>query len=582
MTNKAYFPAYHVIALPIPPYGYSVGRNYPVLELHRNSYLRTLPQYLGKPIRLMPIPKTQIAKFQDNKQQNISLGGKAYIAKNFYSELYNKVRVIPPIVNLGDIATTQNITLYVWNALFHAVNLTSIELNESEGIEIKGINPPYRIPRLGMVRWTINVSMEGPASFDYQLRWLFKKHPVVTAQILGSRTTLWSYFPNWNEPIVENLQFLTQVYQSLSGAEQRISQRLTPRRYFDFSVLAQGAARQQFLNALYAYGARTWGLPVFTDATHLVERAMIGDTVLKLNTVGYDFQVGGRAFILHKTTILKEMVDIVEVNENSLTLKRPLTNTISTEATIYPLKSAKLDSMPMVTQLSDNVSKVQVRLRVNEANPYHDDVNHLPQYCGFPVLEPSSDWSEDLTLQYLRLIKQFDNNTGLIHELDTARKPFQVTQHRFVVYGRAQQHQLRQLFYYLRGRQRAIWVTNSSSDMTPTSDLKGNYLEIEAINYLTLVNGINGRAHVRIEAYDGRIFYRKIVTVEAINTKTEGLTFDGELVSLKQEEIVKVNFLTLSRLHDDNITWQHVTDADGTANITVNFLSVREDLENPS
>ncbi|KOE30345.1 hypothetical protein D17P3_0310455, partial [Aggregatibacter actinomycetemcomitans D17P-3] len=131
----------------------------------------------------------------------------------------------------------------------------------------------------------------------------------------------------------------------------------------------------------------------------------------------------------------------------------------------------------------------------------------------------------------------------------------------------------------LRGRQRAIWVATSSTDVTPTGDILGKTLDIAYINYTGALQKQTGRQDVRIECTGNRIFYRRIVSSGVVDSTTERLAFDGEIINIKQNEILKISFLTLSRLESDTVSWLHHTDADGAATVTVSFRGVRDELE---
>ncbi|MDP8171619.1 phage tail protein [Pasteurella skyensis] len=501
----------------------------------------------------------------------------SYVVPNYYSDLYLRVLVIPHVVDLGSIATSQTFTVQVWNANKHDVTLTSIQAFDGEGIEIIGEKLPIKMQSLALKKWTVKVSMTGPASIDCLIEWKFLNHSSVTLNITGSRSTDWAFFPDWTENVVENIEFLTRVHQSLTGAEQRIARRLSPRRTFEFKVTTTDVERQKLNNALYAYGARVWSLPVFTDKAFLTKAVKSGDKEIFIKTTGYDFNQKGRALFMlgHQ----KEMVEIIEVDENKITLKRPVINSFSLDTAVYPLRSAILTDMPRITHLSDGVSSSQVRFQIYENNDYSSDISYLPTYRNHPVLEPTSEWSEDVTAQYLRLIHQLDNETGLPFQIDIANKAFQVISHRFVLTNRQEQHKLRQLFYYLKGRQKAIWVASACTDLTVVKDIQGKSIDIQFIDYSTALVNQTGRTNIRIECADGSIYYRQIINATVVDDGTERLTLDGDILNIKQHHIAKISFLTLSRLESDTISWQHHTDADGTATVTVSFYGLRDELE---
>ncbi|WP_245552775.1 phage tail protein [Actinobacillus capsulatus] len=437
---------------------------------------------------------------------------------------------------------------------------------------------PLTLRPLALKKWTVKVSMNGPAEIDCTVTFTIAGKNPVTLRITGSRSIDWEFFPDWSEDVTEKLEFLTTVHQSMTGAEQRIAKRLSPRRTFEFKVSTTGTERQRLENMLYAYGARVWAMPIFTDCAYLSQDARQGQRELKINTLGYDFVRGGRAILM--TGLRKEMVEIAELKLNSLTLKRPIVGDFSRNTTaVYPLRSAVLTDMPQLSHLSDNVSTAQIRLQIHEHNAHDDDVSHLSTYRNHPVLEPTSDWSDDITSQYTRLIKQLDNQTGLPHYLDTANKAFQVTAHRFIAVGREEQRKLRQLFYYLRGRQRAIWVATGATDLTPVANIVGKSIDIANIGYSSALQKQVGRQDIRIECYDGQIFYRRIIAAGAVDSQTERLALDGDTLAIPQNNIAKISWLTLSRLDSDTITWKHYTDADGSATIAVNFRGLRDELE---
>ena len=541
------------------------------------GYLDGLTAYRGANSRLVNQRLVISGQIHACNIKNQTLGAQAYVIPNYYSDLYKRIIVIPHTVNLGSISTDQTFKIQVWNANKSAVKLLSVSVIGGEGIELVGPTSGT-FNALALKKWTVKVGMQGSPVIDCVVTFNFLGKNPVTLRITGSRSTDWSFMPDWSEDVTENIEWLTRVYQSVTAAEQRIARRLSPRRTFEFKVSFSDIERQQFESALYAYGSRVWSLPIFTDCARLLQPVQQGAVELPINTVGYDFAIGGRAILM--TGNNKEMVEITALEPSKITVKRPIIGNYDQSFTaIYPLRSAVLTDMPQVRRLSDNVSTAQIRLQLHEHNAWSDDVSHLPTYRNHPVLEPTSEWSEDITAQYARLIKTLDNDTGLPYYLDTANKAMQITAHRFVASGREEQRKLRNLFYHLRGRQRAIWVATSSTDVTPVGDIVGKTLDIAYINYTGALQKQTGRQDVRIECTGGRIFYRRILSSAVINSATERLAFDGDTLNIKQAEILKISYLTLSRLESDTVSWVHHTDADGAATVTVSFRGLRDELE---
>lgn len=548
---------------------YSVGKS--LIQKDCITYREALPRV----IKTTSIVSASVQKHLGLSRYTQDKCG--YIVPNYYKDLYNQIIVIPHFVALGTIATEQVFKVAVWNAYKHPVKLTSIKLTDAEGIDIIGKKPPYRFQSTALIEWEVRVSMNGPAVIEAVITWEFDRHSPVSLKITGSRSTDWSFFPDWAESVTENLAWLTSVHQSITGAEQRVARRLSPRRTFEFKLSFDKQEKQKFENAMYGFGARVWAMPIFTDRATLSQKTKAGDVTLFLNTAGYDFSENGRVLVSNGK--VKEMLEITSIEADFVRLKRPISNAFDITSEVYPLRSAVLTDMPVITKLSDGVSTAQVRLQIHEHNAYSSDITHLPTYRNHPVLEPTSNWSEDITAQYLRLIKTLDNNTGLPYYLDTAKHAFQVIAHHFVAKNREEQRKLRQLFYYLRGRQKAIWVATSSSDIDIVSDIKAKTFQVRNSNFKSTIFDNVGRKDIRIELIDGTIFYRRIKSIAVVNADIEVIGLDTEDLNIKQDDVLKISFLTLSRLENDTISWKHHTDADGVATVTVSFRGLRDELE---
>ncbi len=547
-----------------------------VLAGKKTAYLERLQTYRAAQQRIQ-LPQRVILAQQSKAGEVLRLSQytRAYVVPNYYTDLYRGVKVIPHVVSLGSISTTQTIEVSVWNANHHAVQLAAVELDNGEGISLSGAKVPSVLPPLALQKWEIKVGMNGAANIDCLFTLHVSGEHSVTLRITGSRSTDWQFFPDWSDDVVENLEFLTTVHQSLTGAEQRIAKRLSPRRTFEFKISCEGAERQRFENALFAYGVRVWSMPIFPQQTHLSHSASFGDKKLYLSTEGFEFESGGRAILLEAEK--KEMVEIERVGVDFIEVKRSLGNAFSVAAKVFPLRAAVLTDMPQISRLSDSMATAQVRLQVYEHNNFSADISHLPVYRGHPVLEPTSEWSDNVTAQYQRLLKTLDNGTGLPHYVDTAQNAFQVTSHRFVLNGVEEQRKLRQLFYYLRGRQKAVWVASSTTDLIVVENIKGHNISVHAVDYTNSLLGVAGRQDVRIELIDGSVFYRRIVSAVVINSDVEQLTFDGDALDVPITYVAKISFLTLSRLESDSVSWVHQTNS--VATVAVSFRGLRDELE---
>ena len=389
---------------------------------------------------------------------------------------------------------------------------------------------------------------------------------------------LWQVEPDWTNGITETLEWKTDILQSYSGAEQRIARRLSPRRTFEFSILINGNERARFENKLAYVGGNSWYFPIFTDVTYLETDVDLNTTVLPCSTSGRDFVIGNKVLIKSEMNNINRsaLLEISDVNENSITLINPLKSRFKAGACIYPVRLAVLTDVPQLTHYNDDLLSTQIRFRISEHNAFSNDISYLPIYRHFPVLTMYPDWSESLKGQYERFLIELDNGSSIPTRLDTAKLPFWVQEFRWFVTDRTEQMLLRKLFYYLTGSQKCIWVSTQISDFNVIA-VSGQILDIENVGFYE-IGLMPGRKDVVITLCNGDVLYRRIETVAAVSDEIERLLLNDS-INVNAEDILSVSFLTLCRLDSDSVSWEHLTDADGLANITCSFRGVRDELE---
>ncbi|MEC5319045.1 hypothetical protein VSX61_08855 [Brenneria populi subsp. brevivirga] len=501
-----------------------------------------------------------------------------YLTESWLSSFYNRIAIIPTSQSLGAISSEQTVTVKVWNAFLVTKTLLSVSIDGDDGIALSGPVTPREFNRLAIHEWQLRISMDGPSAINCTVTWQFVGMDPITFTLNGSRTVSWLLAPDWSDGITENLEWKTDVHRSQTGAAQRVARRLSPRRTFEFKIIAAGTNRCRLEQQLFSYGARTWALPVYPDQARLPADLRAGSNTIPLTTVGRDFVAGGMALICASTavTAARETVEIAGVEAEALTLSRVTQNDWPASTFVYPLRSAIITDQPRLTRKNDDIITAQMRFLITEHNA-HSDEHGLTLYRGFPVLEPSSDWTDDLTAEYTRLLAELDNDTGIPYRLDTAGRSFIIQSHTWLAVGRSQQHQLRCLLYWLRGRQRPVWVGSQATDMVAVADIANQTLDIESIGFTDSGGALPGRQDIRIETTTG-VYYARITASAILDDDTERLVIDAALnISLTQ--ILKISWLTLCHLSSDSAAWEHKTDADGVAALSLTFEGVRDELE---
>lgn len=385
---------------------------------------------------------------------------------------------------------------------------------------------------------------------------------------------LWKTPANWSTPIIERLEWRTDVLLAYDGSEQRIALRQSPRRYFEFGFLVPTLIERQKLEAaISANGSQAWDLPIWTDSTPCTSAISHGDVVIYADTIGRDFVAGGKALLL-ATNGNSLIINISTLTTTQLNLSSAVVGVWPLETAVIPLRTAYLEQSQQISRFTGSAIYGVVRFLC-------DDISTWPtatetEYRDYPILTTASNWSQDITTDYQRKMQIVDFGVGGIYRDDESRLPVFIQSHHFVLDSRQKITDFRKFLYSRRGRLNALWIPTFMPDLTFVA-LSSVYLDVVNIDYTTLYNQSINRRDIRIELTNGNIYYRRIVASTVISGTVERLTLDSVLgVSLTAADVEKISFMMFGRLDADAIelAWSYGDYVD----VKLNFRSVNNDV----
>lgn len=504
---------------------------------------------------------------------SISSIHKGYLPDSFLNSIYNRLYITPQVIDVGYVSSTKTVRTTIFNGFFTSKILTSITYSDNgQGVKVRNM-APILFSRIALKNFDIDIESEGRDTINCTIIFHFLNTGSISLTIKGNRSLPFELIPNWSNGITEKLEWKTNIHTSQTGAEQRVSMRLTPRRTFEFQALIYKQERNQIENKLFKHYSSTFSLPIYSDITKLTKQAKSGDSIIYLNTTGRDYYISGHLMLSNKehTTV----AEIAALTDYCIMLTEPLTMQFNCGDNVYPVKSAKLTDPPIITRKTDELSTLQLRFTIIEHNPLNTDIT-LPTYRGFYVLECEPDWSNDIRVSYESQRTEIDNQTGLRYFHDSSGRVFNIQSHHFIVGTRREQRALRALFYTLRGRQKPIFVPSFSHDVYVTDDIKSELMNIENNG---MSETIKSGQFIRFILNDGEILYREIFRVQSNDNNGGLILILDEKANINKTQILKVSMMRLCRLNDDTVTWEHLTDADGVAKVSVEFREVRYELE---
>lgn len=385
---------------------------------------------------------------------------------------------------------------------------------------------------------------------------------------------VWSFRPNWAGGITERLEWLTNVMTSDSGSEQRQSARLSPRRSLEFTVNPVDRERTYADLFLHRMAADEMLVPLWHDNAKLTSPGSAGSTSLEFDT-SYREHAAEQCVLLFTDAFTWEVAYTQSVSPEGLTLVDGLQHTWSSGTTVYPLRPAYLTDTSNLSALTQRVGQARVLLTFSRENDYAEESDMLETaYAGVPVLSTPPNRSTDLDQAYQRILQELDSVTGRKRLLDLPGRAFVTQGHNWQVSGREKHHQLRALLYYLRGRQRSIWIPTFNSDLVAARDHAAGSLafDVLATGYEYTGGAKDGRNRVWSPSTGGMTITGVMAPPMA---GAERLALSAP-TAVAISEATSVSFMDIARMDQDAVEITHHTDIDGTCEVSCAFRTFRD------
>lgn len=387
---------------------------------------------------------------------------------------------------------------------------------------------------------------------------------------------IWPFKLNWREGLTETLEWKTDVMGSRSGAEQRVAQRQSPRRFFEGSFLLEGAARGMFDAFMVANAGAEFAIPLW-HAQGIVESAT-GNTLM-FDTRNLEFQL--QNVVLLRNLVTGEMTcsHVEAMSDGSLQLAANFDSTKWGRGTlVYPMRMSVIEdpSSVLATKLNDRVMDARIRFKLAYDNEFEAGAP-LGTYRGFGILQVRPDESETLNHSWIKTMEQLDSGTGYVKNTDISGNTVTTQMYRWSVYGNVANNELREYLYHLRGRQRAVWVPTFNQDMIPVEDLVAGSADItiENIGYAEYgLKTLDGRKDIRIETFDNKVIHAAITNAVTGTNGRETITLAAPIgEDIPKNRIRSISFMSLMRMDTDRIELTHLGDSHGYTSVGATWRS---------
>jgi hypothetical protein len=385
---------------------------------------------------------------------------------------------------------------------------------------------------------------------------------------------LYPFAPDWESPVTERLEWLTDVIEGYDATEERTVLRSMPRRTLEYRLLATFEEAANLDALLWRWQADQYILPIWTDPQVLGAALPAGATSIPAETDDYDFSTPGLA-VLWSDSGHYEVVNVQSIAADALTLAAPTLADWPASARLYPARVARLTDAVELPYHTDAIAKATVRFEIDPSAVTPAPGASL--YRGVEVFETAHNWVETREIEYHRKTQRLDYRLGAIAVDDHSGLPSTRRSHQVLLRDRASIAAWRGWLAARQGRYAPLWVPSLTCDLEQTQAIGAGSttLTVKALSYNDRYRLDTGRRDIALKHLPSNTwYYRRINAVTAGSPGEEDITLDASLgVDAAPGELAPTSWLTLSRLDADavEIAW-HTT---AIAECSINLRSLR-------
>lgn len=385
--------------------------------------------------------------------------------------------------------------------------------------------------------------------------------------------------PNWKDGVTERIEWLTDVMMSESGAEQRRPVRLHPRRSFEATFLRWEENRTVLDSTIAGVGQAPLLLPLWHDMTATENAAPAGSIDIFGQFRVKDFNVGDVVMFRRdlKWDYETNIIAGLDIDGGHMTLQFGLQQDMPKGTRLYPVRVAQIREAMNGEQMTDSVSRTQVRFYCTEPYDLPASWSDFPSYArtGLHIFALPEDWGEANDITSDRYTFNYDNDSGPAVIVDPGNQNIGSVKKSYTIYGRTADRQFRQILFALQGRTKTFHLPLDTNDFILTRDINpaDGALVVRRSGYTQFVGGKQEtKRDILVELYDGTKIPTTIISSRTVQDE-EWLFLSQSIPATPRSEVRRIGYMPVSRLDVDGIEIKRLTDAAGVSQVSLTFKS---------
>lgn len=388
---------------------------------------------------------------------------------------------------------------------------------------------------------------------------------------------LWPFPPNWSSPVVDTIEYMTEVLVSRNGKEQRIAYREVPRRSREFSILESTADFRTFFAQMAAFQGDVYVIPDVVRSVN-VTAGLAGGTADDTITVdaAADWLVAGYPVVLsYNKTYGLYLIDSVDSVGTGITFTTAEQEVWPAGTRVHPGLVSYLTDALSTNERTNNT--IEAGLRFDVIPLSEPDVTLQAAAVTFndrEVFLTKPNWKNQPQMDFIWPNETVDYSYGAIARFNPMNFSTRMSQWTYTSMSRAEAVAFEHFFRRHYGQQREFYLPTWEDNLPPVQALTtaGTTLEVSGTEvYEAFGNSTVYKALV-VVLNDGTYIYRLVDSIieNSGNSQVIVTAAWGQDVAL--EDIRMVSWMPICRFASDGLTTKWLTNAVAEIQVTQQTL----------
>ena len=368
--------------------------------------------------------------------------------------------------------------------------------------------------------------------------------------------------PDWSNGVRESLEFLTTIFTSDSGKEQRSAERTYARRSLSFEVLLHADALRDLRADLHE---RSDFLSYIPEPVHRVSTvavyAPLGSTSIRFADVVSSDHLGKRVCIMGGKRNF--FATVAGIAGSTVTFSAPIEREAVVGDDLRLCVEGRMPTSVSVNYVTDDIAYFNAGFNQNPGTPNIDyGTSAFPTFKGREVFNEKPNWTNPPSVEIVSEYDVTDFKRGVIRTYSPIDFISRVTQFTFLGRSTAKMNRLVDFFQRQLGRCGEFWCPSWTSDLRLVQPISNgtNYIVVAGRKVADYYGGSTVEKAVAIQRSNSAWLYRYITGISTDGTNST-ITFDSSFTfDVDLEAIAGLYWLNVCRFATDTMTVQWITD----------------------